>query len=144
MPKTEYCCGIIPLQKRGGEWWLLLIQHLHGKHWSFPKGHLEGNETPWQAAERELLEETGLHTTRLLFETPLRESYFIAPRNSLKTVDYFLAEVEGEVVLQKAEISAFCWQPLQQAASLITFPEARRLLAGVCDLLEKGPKGQGT
>lgn len=33
--------------------------------WQFPAGKVEGNETPFQTAVRETVEETGLHTTPL-------------------------------------------------------------------------------
>jgi 8-oxo-dGTP pyrophosphatase MutT (NUDIX family) len=39
-----------------------VLLHLHPKHhkWMPPGGHLEANETPTEAARREVLEETGL------------------------------------------------------------------------------------
>lgn len=38
---------------------VLLLQHRNGD-WVFPKGHLEGSETPLEAALREVHEEAGL------------------------------------------------------------------------------------
>ncbi len=68
--------GIIPLRKNVNDVWeVLLIQNRRGSHWSFPKGHAEGDETPFQAANREFQEETGLTIVELLFPTPLIEEY---------------------------------------------------------------------
>ncbi len=39
---------------------VLLVRGKKGGKWSFPKGHIERNETPIQCARRELLEETGI------------------------------------------------------------------------------------
>ncbi len=37
----------------------LLVGTKHGKRWTFPKGHVEPGELPWEAAAREALEEAG-------------------------------------------------------------------------------------
>jgi 8-oxo-dGTP pyrophosphatase MutT (NUDIX family) len=115
---------------------VLLVQHRHGQHWSFPKGHAEIGEDPWQTAQRELLEETGLYPVRRLSESPLCETYFVAAFDGCKTVDYFLAEVKGVIALQEAEISNAHWCPMSQAASLLTFPEARALHTRACKVLK--------
>lgn len=39
---------------------VLLIYHLKLQKWLSPGGHVEANETPAEAAKREVLEETGL------------------------------------------------------------------------------------
>lgn len=39
---------------------VLLVKHKKLKQWLCPGGHIEGNELPHQAAEREFLEETGI------------------------------------------------------------------------------------
>ncbi len=37
-----------------------LVRTKGGRHWTFPKGHIEKGETPWIAAAREALEEAGV------------------------------------------------------------------------------------
>lgn len=125
--ETSY--GIIPLRKRKKEWWLFLIQHHKGLYWAFPKGHAEPGETPLQAAERELGEETGLQIKRLLKEVPFQETYGFTREHSFvqKTVYYFLAEVKGSVHLQPEEVYDGRWVKLEEAEEFITFPEAKRI-----------------
>ncbi len=134
----EYSYGIIPLHQSQGKWEVLLIQHCAG-HWAFPKGHAEGKETPKQAAERELKEETALTVSRYLSEKPLMESYafFVQKKKIYKTVYYFLAQVEGEVIIQEAEVFASQWLPIDQAINHITFKEGKNLCLKVKRLLEE-------
>ena len=55
----EKSCGAVIWRGTPGEHQYLLARH-NGGHWSFPKGHVEGEETEIQTAQREILEETGL------------------------------------------------------------------------------------
>ena len=41
----EKSCGAIVFRKYHGNTELLLIKHANGGHWSFPKGHVESQET---------------------------------------------------------------------------------------------------
>jgi 8-oxo-dGTP diphosphatase len=70
---------------------ILLIYDKHG-NWGLPKGHLEDGETPMQAAQREIAEETGLTCTIGPFVQ--RISYPVFKRGGWreKHVDYFLAQ----------------------------------------------------
>lgn len=133
----EQSYGIIPLRQEHGQWMVLLVCHRAG-HWSFPKGHADGKETPQETAKRELQEETGLHLSRFLSSTPLLESYSFShqQRKVEKTVSYFLAEVNGKVKLQEEEISNSRWVEIDQAQSYVTFNEGKQLCAKVRELLK--------
>jgi len=129
--------GIIPLRKREGGWEVFLIQHRGGGYWGFPKGHAEPNEAPFEAACRELKEETNLHCGRLLQEEPLREQYsfLIEGTRVFKRVTYFVAEVSGHVALQKTEINDGQWVPLKEGLDKVTHPEGKAILAEVIKLI---------
>jgi bis(5'-nucleosidyl)-tetraphosphatase len=124
--ETSY--GIIPLKQMNCHWITLLIQHYSG-HWAFPKGHSESGETPIQTAKRELFEETGLSVSRLFSLSPLEEQYcFIRKKMHIfKSVQYFLAEVEGAIRLQSQEISGSIWVRISEAEKYATFPETQNL-----------------
>ncbi|MGA8163521.1 MAG: NUDIX domain-containing protein [Waddliaceae bacterium] len=109
-----------------------MIQHRAG-HWSFPKGHPEKGERGIEAAQRELFEETGLRVKEILYKEPFCEYYHYTRNAALvhKKVVYFFAVVEGDVTLQKEELSASRWVPLSQAEEHVTFPEAKRLCSEV-------------
>ncbi len=130
--------GVIPLTKKKGHWEVFLIQHTRSGYWGFPKGHKEANETAQEAAFRELKEETNLELVSLLKEEPLKEHYtFILERRRVfKQVWYFIAEVSGEVQLQKDEIHDGVWLAFPEAITRITHQEGRALLTQVETLLK--------
>ncbi|HSX11374.1 MAG TPA: NUDIX domain-containing protein [Chlamydiales bacterium] len=139
MKKREESFGVIPLSKASGRWEVFLIQHHRGGYWGFPKGHAEPNETPQQAAFRELKEETNLEPIHLLQEEPFTEQYnfMLEGRRIYKTVCYYIAEVSGEIALQKKEIHDGKWAPFPDALSQVTHQEGRAILAQVEKMLPK-------
>jgi 8-oxo-dGTP pyrophosphatase MutT (NUDIX family) len=58
---------------------VLLVRDMWAKHWEFPGGGIDEGETPEQALQRELMEETGLHLEKLLEPLAVHESYFLGP-----------------------------------------------------------------
>jgi len=136
---TENSFGIIPLRRKGKGWEVLLIQHRSGGHWAFPKGHAEVGESSQESAERELTEETGLRVIRYLSDTPFVETYHFMRRGipTNKIVTYFLAEVDGgEVVLQREELHASKWLPVDTAEDFVTYPQAKALCRKIRDAVE--------
>lgn len=122
--------GIVPFLNEKGTWKVLLILHLEGNHWGFPKGKANPHETPLQAATRELKEETGLEVTEILRENPLTEQYRFRRRKDfiLKTVQYFPAFVKGDLKIQPEEIRDAKWLTIPEALQKLTFREARHIL----------------
>jgi len=136
--RREESFGIIPLRKVEGGWEVFLIQHRGGGYWGFPKGHGEANETPFEAASRELKEETHLDCDRLLREEPLKEQYWfqIEGQRVFKQVVYFVAEVSGTVELQKQEINDGKWVRLPEAIDHVTHAEGKAILAEAIKILK--------
>lgn len=129
--------GVIPLSKKTGNWEVFLIQHRRGGYWGFPKGHSEGAETSEEAAFRELKEETNLDVIRCFEPKPLMEQYqfLIEGKRVFKRVFYFIAEVSGEVELQKEEIQNGIWLPLPEALEKVTHSEGKAILSQVLKTL---------
>lgn len=129
--------GIVPLTKAKGYWEVFLIQHKHGRYWGFPKGHKEKDETPQAAALRELKEETNLELIKFLKQEPLMEQYnfILDGRRIFKSVYYFIAEVNGEIILQKKEISGGVWLTFSDALEKLTHSEGKAILKQVEKIL---------
>ena len=132
---NEASFGIIPLQNIDGVCHVLLIKHRSGNHWSFPKGHANDNESPLEAAQRELHEETGLSVAVLLDTASLIETYTVQRKEGPtdKTVTYFPAFVVGNLSLQSEELLDYKWVKVAEAELYVTYPESKRL----CRLLLK-------
>lgn len=136
----ERSFGIIPIKKENRkdgvslkeQALFLLVQHQSG-HWFFPKGHPIEGERPLQTAFRELKEETGLYVSFLLSSHPFLESYTYQRdgKKIAKTVSYYLAEVEGSLILQKEELKAYQWLPCAEVEDKLTYKEAKQLFVSV-------------
>ena len=137
--QQEESFGVVPLSFKRGYWEVFLIQHQKARYWGFPKGHAEPGETPRESALRELKEETNLEVVRFLQEEPLAEQYKfkIAGRPVSKRVFYFVAIVEGNVVLQEKEIQAGTWVSFPEAIEKVTHREGKAILLQVEKILPK-------
>ncbi len=109
------------------------------ENWGLPKGHLEGGETPVEAALREVTEETGLSELRVVDQLPTIDWYF-RDRGKLvhKFCHFFLIEcVAGEPVPQLDEgISECIWRNLDEALTTVSYANAREVLRAAGERLK--------
>jgi bis(5'-nucleosidyl)-tetraphosphatase len=133
MKIKEESFGIIPLREEGGIWYVLVILHVNGWYWAFPKGHANPGETFIETACRELFEETGLIVKKILQDTPLVEKFQFYSKRGLvsKTVRYFPALVDGIIRLQEDEIKNAKWVVLKDASDCFSFKESKEM----CNIL---------
>ena len=135
--KRHFCASafvIDPYTKK-----ILLIKHKKNGKWTQPGGHMEGNETPEEAALREVYEETGLRV-RLLGERFPREDDFIRPlgiQKNRKTmnngemhmhIDIIYAAVpndDSQVKLNKEESDAIAWFTREELDYIDCFPDIK-------------------
>lgn len=138
--ETDYSCGVIPVRVVEGQRRYLLVQHKAG-HWSFPKGHPESGESPIEAALRELMEETGLVSVKLVETPAFEEAYEFTKRSGkrvIKHVTYYIGRVGTDAVaIQPEEIADFFWGAAGAVHGKLTFDEGRALLAEVESFLDE-------
>lgn len=79
----DFCASVFIINPETKK--ILLVKHKKFNKWVQPGGHLEPNETPEEAALREVYEETGLKIT-LIGERFPRESDFIRPLGIQKNI----------------------------------------------------------
>ncbi|MDH6118263.1 8-oxo-dGTP diphosphatase [Kitasatospora sp. GAS204A] len=103
---------------------IALIHRPKYDDWSLPKGKLRAGETPWQAALREVEEETGL-VCRLL--APLPAQYYLA-QGRPKEVRYWAAvPVRGEFRPNR-EVDRMKWLKPAKARAKLTHARDRELI----------------
>jgi 8-oxo-dGTP pyrophosphatase MutT (NUDIX family) len=97
---------------------------------ALPKGHPDGDETPAQAAAREVREETGVSAALIDKLGDIEYSYERRGRRIAKKVSFFLFEYRsGNVEDHDHEIEEALWMPLEEAARALSFEEERRMVS---------------
>jgi 8-oxo-dGTP pyrophosphatase MutT (NUDIX family) len=129
--ELEVSAGGIVFRRVPGEPARYLLIRDSYNNWGFPKGHLEGSESPAEAALRETAEETGL--ARLVLQGPIRVidwHFRFRGRHIHKYCHFFLFESpEGEPCPQVEEGITDCqWRPLGDALELLSYDNARGVL----------------
>jgi 8-oxo-dGTP pyrophosphatase MutT (NUDIX family) len=96
---------------------------------ALPKGHPDGDESPEQAATREVAEETGV-TARLIDELgEVRYSYERNRRRVAKRVSFYLFEYRsGDLADHDHEIEKAFWMPLAEAREALTYDGEREMV----------------
>jgi 8-oxo-dGTP pyrophosphatase MutT (NUDIX family) len=111
---------------------LLVRARRNPTDWIFPKGHIEGDETPAEAAVREAEEEAGV-TGRVV--APLWPALTFESSGRQLRVQYFLIEFTGTTLAKEAREIA--WLPPSGAIESLTHPAARALLTTALDNLPR-------
>ena len=125
----ERSAGVVVFRDAPGREFLLLD---YGRHWDFPKGHVEAGETDQIAAKRELLEETGIDAVDFVEGYAREIEYYFRGRGGVlihKKVIFFLGKVPADAnVVVSHEHTGFLWADGIGALTKITYPAAREIL----------------
>lgn len=135
--KYEKSCGAIVFRKFHGNTEILLVKHIGGGHWSFPKGHVENDETEVDTAIREIKEETGLD---VIVDTTFRKIVTYSPkRDTQKDVVYFVAKAKNyDFSPQEEEISEIRWVELSRAVQMLSYDNDKQLVMQAKPILQAG------
>jgi dihydroneopterin triphosphate diphosphatase len=108
--------------------------------WCQVTGRVEAGETAWEAALREVTEETGIQPSRL-YSADFCDFFYDPSTNSVEALPMFLATVPptAEVSLN-AENTESCWVDLEAASEMVPFVGHRLALREIRrDFVERTP-----
>ncbi len=115
----------------------------HGRsYWNFPKGKIENEEKSWDAALREVREETGLKQAELNFiggfKTYERFTYQRGKDKVFKLVILYLAETKQPVITVSDEHNGYGWFSYAEARRVLSkYKDSLRILDQAHDFLRK-------
>ena len=134
----EKSCGALVFRRdeSDGKLYIALIRHVHGRFFSFPKGHVEKGESEKMTAEREVFEETGIH---IRIVEKFRETVHYSPKAGVKkTVVYFVAVTDKlDTVAQENEIAEVEWVSEDRAVSLLAHANDKRVLSLAIEYMDQ-------
>lgn len=141
----ETSAGGLVVQEAGGGHQAAVIARRNraGRlEWCLPKGHLEGTETPAQAAVREIAEETGI-IGMVVQELGTIDYWFTGTdRRVHKVVHHFLLTATGGDLTVEGdpdqEAEDVAWVALADLPGRLAYPNERRLAAAAGVVLAGG------
>ena len=102
----------------------LILKRKTGKYyehlWQGVAGKIEKGETAWQAAVRELKEETGKKPVKMFVADHIA-SFYDASKDRIQMVPIFGVEVENSEVQLSEEHSEYKWVSFEEALTLLTW-----------------------
>ena len=108
--------------------------------WEMVHGHADPGESPWDAAVRELREETGLDPVRM-YNLSRVESFYLHKSDTVTLVAMFAALVERAEVVLSEEHDDFAWLPVEEAKQRFSWPREVRCLDDALFLIGRGNAG---
>lgn len=132
----EKSCGAIVYKKENNELKFLLVYQSNG-HYSFPKGHVENNETEVETAIREIKEETNLDVE---IDTNFRSviTYLVESKNVMKDSVYFVATpTTYNLKNQEGEISECGWYNYDEVMNKLEFDNIKEVFVKVNNYIFK-------
>lgn len=140
--QTKRLIDVYPYRFSGGKAEFLLLKRAGGKiyegQWRMIGGKVHPGETFWQAALRELQEETQFKPVKF-WSIPSLNQFYEPATDQVHQIPAFGAEIStGDEVVLDDEHSEAEWFPADRATSLILWPEQQRLLTIAHQIITKG------
>ena len=137
--KSEFSAGGVVVRDRDCVVIVPTRRAADGKHvLALPKGHPDGDETPQNAALREVREEAGVEARAVEKLGDVRYFYQRDGQRIAKIVSFFLLEyVAGEPEEHDHEVEEARWMPLEEAATALTYKGERDMAARALGRLDR-------
>jgi 8-oxo-dGTP diphosphatase len=120
--------GGLVVRRQSGQLQIAVVHRPVHQDWSYPKGKLEEGETFEDAAQREVLEETGLICRLVRF---VGHTDYIDRKGRPKVVAYWVMAAEAGTFSPNEEVDELRWVDVEGAGLLLSYERDRELLAVV-------------
>ncbi len=128
---NEFSAGGVVFRKNDTSTEILICQHSKHHGWVFPKGHIGDkidNETPEEAALREVREETGIKGSILQTLSLIDYWYNFEGEKRRKVVQYYLmAYVSGDINDHDFEMEQVIWLSENEVSAKLTYPGDKKV-----------------
>lgn len=121
--------GGLVIRRHAARLQIALVHRPVQQDWSYPKGKLEVGETYEDAAQREVLEETGLVCRLVRF---IGHTQYTDRKGRPKLVAYWVMAPEAGTFAANDEVDELRWVDVDDAGALLSYEHDRELLAVVC------------
>lgn len=133
IPVRSFGVSVVALRERHAGYEVLLLRRTRTlkDEWCQIAGGIEEGETAWQAAIRELAEETAL-ISKDLYYADICEQFYEADRDAISIMPVFVAYIDEDAeVIINHEHSEFRWVSFEDAIQMVPFAGQRHVLRHV-------------
>ncbi|MHB8877433.1 MAG: NUDIX hydrolase, partial [Myxococcaceae bacterium] len=145
----ERSAGGVVVREHDGVLEVAVIQPRGREAVALPKGHVDPGESPEQAAQREVTEETGLTVTPAGSLGEIHYMYRFRGQLISKSVAFFLFRWAGGEIGEVApemriEVARAWWLPLSRAPSTLSYRGERQAAQKAIEVLGEANKVPGS
>jgi 8-oxo-dGTP pyrophosphatase MutT (NUDIX family) len=138
----EYSAGGVVVRKVDDRYELAVIKPNGRNVTGLPKGHIDPGETSQVAAEREVLEETGLEVSLIQKLSDIKYVYRFKGRTIFKVVSFYLFDWRSGTIDQisedmRKEVDVARWVPLEEAPRALSYPGEREVTLKAIKILDE-------
>jgi 8-oxo-dGTP pyrophosphatase MutT (NUDIX family) len=134
----EFSAGGVVVRRMEGRPFVAVVR-VRDQIIALPKGHPDGDESPADAARREVREETGLEAELVEQLGDIRYSYVRDGERVLKNVSFFLFRYRsGDVADHDHEVEEALWIPLDEAPGRLAYRGERKMAESALSRLAEG------
>lgn len=143
----EHSAGAVVYREENEDFKFLILKYKL-RHWDFPKGNVEKEESEIETVKREIAEETGIEQIEIIDGFKEEIGYYYRSKGSLiyKTVNYYLAKTDQKDIRLSYEHEDYAWVTIDEALKYIKHKNSINVLNKAYKYLKnkKVSKGEKT